>query len=88
MCNPTFRVMLNAHVSSGEMYQALNNIIFFDDEKGGGLRVKEGEFFFVLKKLDFFILILSKKEMVWVDSSIVRFEENFASFYRKIEKES
>ena len=71
MCNPIFRVMLNAHFSSDEMYQALNDIIFFDDETDEGLRIKKGEFFFVLKKLGLFILILSKKEMVWVDSSIV-----------------
>jgi hypothetical protein len=88
MCDPTFRVLVAGHFSTEEMHQAIEDIVFFDDETNEGLKIKKSEFFFVLKKLGFFILILSKKEMTWVDSSIVGFDKNFADFYRKIEKES
>jgi hypothetical protein len=69
----------------GELYQASKNIVFFNIEKRKEvISIKQDEFFFILDKSTSFILVLSKKEMGWVDTISTELFDNFTSFYKRI----
>lgn len=88
MCDFEYRVRAGGYFSEGELYQTLQYLNFYNDKASKHFCLHKEEVFFVLAKTENFILVLTKKNIAWVDSFFVYIGAKTSDYYKTIEKES